>query len=106
MKITEKQFERIAPYFPTQRGNVKISNFDFINAILYMAENGCKWRALPKKFGNWSTIYKKFNRWSKNGVMQRIFAALQEEQIIAVKVEVSAIDSTSCKVHSAAHGAQ
>jgi len=42
MKITEKQFEKIEKYLPKQRGNVKISNYDFINAILYVIENGCK----------------------------------------------------------------
>jgi len=99
MKINEAQFERIAGHFPVQRGNVKTENRDFINAILYITENGCKWRALPKEFGNWATIYKKFNRWAKNGVMQRIFAALQAEEIIAIKVEILAMDSTSCKVH-------
>lgn len=105
MKITNAQYERIAGHFPVQRGNVKTENRDFINAILYMAENGCKWRALPKEFGNWSTIYKKFSRWAKNGVLQRIFAALQAEEIIAVRVEVLALDSTSCKVHPNGHGA-
>ena len=104
MKITETQFERIAGHFPVQRGNVKTENRDFINAILYITENGCKWRALPKEFGNWATIYKKFSRWAKSGVMQRIFAALQAEEIIAIKVEVLAIDSTSCKVHPDGHG--
>ena len=105
MKITQAQFERIAGYFPVQRGNVKIQNRDFINAILYIAENGCKWRALPCEFGNWAAIYKKFSRWAKNGVMQRIFAALQSEEIIAIRVEVLAMDSTSCKVHPDGHGA-
>jgi hypothetical protein len=70
-----------------------------------MAEDGCKWRALPKEYGKWQTIYKKFSRWAKNGVMQRIFAALQEEKIISIHVEVLALDSTSCKVHPDAHGA-
>jgi transposase len=105
MRITEAQYERIAGHFPVQRGNVKTDNRDFINAILYMAENGCKWRALPKEFGNWDTIYKKFSRWAKSGVMQRIFAALQAEEIIAIHVEVLAMDSTSCKVHPDGHGA-
>ena len=105
MNITEEQYERIAPHFPVQRGNVKTQNRDFINAILYITENGCKWRALPPEFGKWQTIYKKFNRWAKNGVMQRIFAALQTEEIIAVHIEVLALDSTSCKVHPNAHGA-
>lgn len=105
MKITEKQFEKIQAYFPVQRGNVKISNYDFINAILYIAENGCKWRALPKEYGNWNSIYKRFNRWVTNGVIQRIFTILQQERIISIKVEVLALDSTSCKVHPDGHGA-
>lgn len=56
MKISEKQFDRIEKYFPKQRGNVKITNYDFINAILYIAENGCKWRAFPKEYGKWYSI--------------------------------------------------
>jgi len=105
VKISKAQFERIAGHFPVQRGNVKTENRNFINAILYIAENGCKWRALPCEFGNWATLYKKFSRWAKNGVMQRIFAALQAEGIIAVHIEVLALDSTSCKVHPDGHGA-
>ena len=105
MNITKEQFGRIAPHFPRQRGNVKIDNFTFIAAILYMATNGCKWRTLPNEFGNWNSIYRRFERWSKNGVMQQIFAALQAEQIISISVEILALDSTSCKVHPEAHGA-
>jgi transposase len=105
MRISEAQYERIAGHFPVQRGNVKTDNRLFIDAILYMVENGCKWRALPKEYGKWSTIYKKFNRWAKNGAMQRIFTALQAEEIITIHVEVLTLDSTSCKVHPNAHGA-
>ena len=105
MKISEAQYERIAGHFPIQRGNVKTENLDFINAILYIGENGCKWRALPSEYGKWDRIYKKFSRWAKNGTMQRIFAALQSEEILSIHVEVLAIDSTSCKVHPDGHGA-
>lgn len=42
MNITKAQYARIEKYFPVQRGNVKIDNCTFINAILYIAENGCK----------------------------------------------------------------
>lgn len=31
--LNEEQYERIADYFPIQRGNVKTNNRDFINAI-------------------------------------------------------------------------
>ena len=105
MHITQPQFERINRHFPIQRGNVKTDNLDFVNALLYLVENGCKWRALPKQYGNWATIYKKFNRWAKNGVIQKIFSALQAEAILAIRVEVLAVDSASCKVHPNGHGA-
>ena len=105
MNITKAQYARIEKYFPVQRGNVKIDNCTFINAILYIAENGCKWRALPEKYGKWNSIYQRFKRWCENGVIQRIFNALQQEKIIAIKVEVLALDNTSCKLHPDAHGA-
>ena len=34
-----------------------MSNPQVLNAILYVAEQGCKWRGLPKRFGNWQAIY-------------------------------------------------
>ena len=85
MTITEQQFSRIEDCFPKQRGNVAVSNLDVLNAILYVAEHGCKWRGLPKRFGRWHTIYTRMNRWAKAGVLDRVFAALQEEQIIRTR---------------------
>ena len=32
---------------PVQRGNVSLSNLQLLNALLYVAEHGCKWRGLP-----------------------------------------------------------
>jgi transposase len=105
MEITKEQYERIAPYLPRQRGNVSMSNLQLINAILYVTENGCKWRALPQYYGNWHTIYVRMNRWSKSGVLKRLFEALQTEGIIYIKMEALCVDSTSVKVHPNGTGA-
>jgi transposase len=105
MTITEEQFRRVEGCFPTQRGNVAISNLDVLNAILYVAEHGCKWRGLPKRFGRWHTIYTRMNRWAKAGVLDRVFTALQEEEVIRIKVEALALDSTIVKVHPEGTGA-
>ena len=104
MTLTAEQFDKIKGCLPVQRGNVRTGNLAFVRALLYVAENGCKWRALPSEYGNWNSVYKKANRWAKSGVLERVFAALQREQIIAVSVEVLALDSTSIKVHPDAHG--
>jgi transposase len=105
MEITEAQYRRIEGCFPRQRGNVSITNLQVLNAILYVAEHGCKWRGLPKRFGNWHTIYTRMNRWAKGGVLDRVFAALQQEQIVRIKTEAMSLDSTIVKVHPDGTGA-
>ena len=105
MEINEHQYQRLADCLPRQRGNVSLSNLQVLNAILYVAEHGCKWRGLPKYLGNWHTIYTRMNRWSKAGVLDRVFARLQQEQIIAIKFEAVALDSTTVKVHPDGTGA-
>lgn len=105
MEITEAQYRLIEPCLPTQRGNVSLSNLRVLNAILYVAEQGCKWRGLPKRFGNWHTIYTRMNRWSKNGVLDRVFAQLQQHQLVRVKIEAVSLDSTAVKVHPDGTGA-
>lgn len=105
MELTKEQYEKIADLFPKQHGNVQYSNYEVLKAILYVAEQGCKWRGLPKEFGNWHTIYTRMNRWSKSGVLDRIFEALQREQIIRVRVECISLDSTIVKVHPDGMGA-
>ena len=71
MELTQEQYAKIEKHLPKQRGNVKIDSLQFLNAILHVAENGCKWRALPKEYGKWHTMYMRMNRWSKNGVLDR-----------------------------------
>ena len=105
MEITKEQFEKIEPYLPRQRGNVSMSNHQIVNAILYVTENGCKWRALPKTYGNWHTLYVRMNRWSKSGVLKCLFEALQIEGVINIKMEAVCLDSTSVKVHPNGTGA-
>src|SRR5246500_4661713 len=99
MEITEEQYARIKDRLPVQRGNVRLTNLQVLNAILYVAEQGCKWRGLPKRFGPWHTIYMRMNRWAKNGVLDRVFEQLQLEQIVRIRIEAFSLDSTSVKVH-------
>jgi transposase len=105
MEITEEPFQRIEHGLPQQRGNVSMTNLQVLNAILYVAEHGCKWRGLPKRFGNWHTIYTRMNRWSKHGVLDRVFQELQREQIVRIKIEAVSLDSTVVKVHPDGTGA-
>jgi transposase len=105
MEISEAHYARIEHCLPVQRGNVSLSNRQVLAAILYVAENGCKWRGLPHRFGNWHTIYTRMSRWSRNGVLDRVFEHLQREQIVRIKIEAVSLDSTIVKVHPDGTGA-
>jgi transposase len=105
MELTEAQYERIKDALPVQRGNVRLSNLQVLNAVLYVAEQGCKWRGLPTRFGRWHTVYMRMSRWSKAGVLDRVFEKLQVEQIVRIKLEAVSLDSTSIKVHPDGTGA-
>jgi len=81
------------------------TNLQFLNAVLYVAEQGCKGRGLPARFGSWHTIYTRMNCWSKSGVLDGVFELLQREQIARIKIEAVELDSTIVKVHPDGTGA-
>ena len=105
MEITQAQYDQIKHCLPIQRGNVSMTNLQVLNAMLYVAEHGCKWRGLPKHLGNWHTIYTRMNRWAKSGVLDRVFEHLQRLQIIRVRIEAVSLDASIVKVHPDGTGA-
>jgi transposase len=105
MELTLEQYSKIKHVLPVQRGNVEIDNLTLLNALLYITENGCKWRAMPDRFGKWNTVYRRVNRWAKGGVIERIFETMQRERILVIDVDFIALDSTSAKVHPDGTGA-
>ncbi len=100
MKTTPEQYEKISDSFPRRRGNVRYDNLTVLNAILYVPEQGCKWRGLPGSFGNRHSICTRMNRRIKNGVPDRIFLRLRQEQILHVGTEAVSPGSTVIKVGS------
>ena len=105
MELTQEQYQEIKPSLPVQRGQVKLSNRKVRNGVLYVAEQGCQWRGLPSKFGNWHPIYRRMNRWAKTGVLNGRFEAWSAKQIIPVRIEGYWLDSRSVKVHPDGTGA-
>lgn len=106
VQLTTEQFQQIENLLPRQRGNVRLNNLQVLNAILYMAANGCKWRALPKCYGNWHTVYTRMMRWSKAGVLDRVFEQLQRQRLMQVRIEAICLDSSIVQVHPDGTGAQ
>ena len=105
MNINNGQYEELKHILPVQRGNVAVENMTFINALLYICENGCKWRRLPKEYGNWHVIYKRFNRWVKAGIINTLFQELHVQGIVDLTTIYRLLDSMTVPVHPDACGA-
>jgi putative transposase len=101
LKYTEWQL--ISDFFPANhKGRPrKWEMWQIINAILYVVRTGCQWRMMPKDLPPWQTVYGYFRRWKKQGLWERINAALV--RTVRVKNErkpepsAAIIDSQSVK---------
>jgi transposase len=49
---------------------------DIINALLYITDNGVKWRALPNDFPPWASVYQYKLYLERRGAWGKIHAAL------------------------------
>ena len=80
--LNDTQWSRIAELLPAKppgRGGRAADNRRFVEAILFIAREGCPWRDLPKEFGKWNSVYVRFARWENLGVWARIAEALRGE---------------------------
>ena len=81
----------------------KLSDRDFIEAILYHNRVGGPWRDLPPVLGYWHAIYMRFRRWEARGVWARLWANLQSARFAEARALF--IDSTTIRAHPHAAGA-
>jgi len=65
-----------------------------------MERASAKLRQLAQHF-----FYTRMSRWSKNGVLERIFKRLQQEQMLRLRLDALSLDSTVIKVHPDGTGA-
>ena len=49
--LTDKEWENISGYFPNANAS-EIHKRSLVEAVLYLVDNGCKWRALPHDYPN------------------------------------------------------
>jgi putative transposase len=50
-----------------------------VDAIRYVTDNGCKWRALPVDFPPWKTVHGFFTRWTLTGVVEHLHNHLRDQ---------------------------
>ena len=94
--LSERQMERIEPFFPLAHGVPRVDDRRVLSGIVYVIRNGLQWKDAPKGYGPHKTLYNRFIRWSRLGVFDRIFVALTEQ---AGRSKRLMIDATHLKAH-------
>lgn len=61
-RLPSQTMSRSRTAFQDSGNQAKISSLDVLNTMLYVVENECKWRGLPKKYGDSHMIYVRVNR--------------------------------------------
>jgi transposase len=73
-EVTDAQWARIEPFVPGGRAGrrgPRSDNRSFVNALIWMARSGGRWRDLPERYGNYQTVKRRYYRWVENGVNVR-----------------------------------
>ena len=97
--LSEKQLDRLRPYFPLSHGVPRVDDRRVLSGIIFVIRNGLRWRDAPREYGPYKTLYNRFIRWSKLGVFDRIFAGLAAEADLPATLM---IDATHLKAHCTA----
>ena len=102
--LRDDQWDRIEPFVPggrPGRRGPRSDNRRFVEALVWMARSGARWRDLPERFGPYQTVKRRYYRWIANGVLDEVFAALAAE----ADLDWVAVDATSIRAQAQASGA-
>ncbi len=103
--LRDVQWERLKEFVPGGRKGKRgprADNRRFLNALLWMARSGGRWRDLPEQFGDYETVKRRYYRWIEMGVLDAVLAAFACE----ADLEWLMIDSTIVRAHQHAAGAR
>lgn len=81
--LTDAEWALVAPIIEEKhapdRWNREHPLREILNALFYKLRTGCQWRNLPHDLPPYSTVSDYFHRWRKNGLLDRLHAALREQ---------------------------
>jgi transposase len=103
--LRDDQWERIKDCVPggtNGKRGPRTNNRLFLDALLWMARFGGRWRDLPERLGDYREVKRRYYRWIEMGVLDEMLAMLARE----ADLEWLMIDSTIVRAHQHAAGAR
>ena len=104
-ELRDDQWERLRLLVPGGRKGKRgprADNRRFLNALLWMARSGGRWRDLPDRLGDYRSVKRRYYRWIEMGALDAMLEALACE----ADLEWLMLDSTIVRAHSQAAGAR
>lgn len=102
--LTDEQWKLVARYVPEPKPGGRPAAYarrEIVNAILYLAKNGCTWRNLPHDLPPYRIVFHYFRLWQTDGTWEAIHAALRTKVRQSVgktpKPTAAILDSQSVK---------
>ena len=80
LKLTEILLDWMCNHIPQpprnpKGGRPRTNQRKALAGILWILDNGAKWRCLPREFGSKSAVHRAFQRWCRAGVFERMLQA-------------------------------
>jgi transposase len=84
MKLTEKQWQLIAPLFEDDDrsglvGRPSTPSRAILNGVLWVLKTGARWKDLPREYPPYQTCHRRFQQWVREGVVVRALQILAED---------------------------
>ena len=103
--LRDDQWDRLKGHMPGgtkgKRGP-RTDNRRFLDALLWMARSGGRWRDLPERLGDYRTVKRRYYRWIEMGILDAMLKHLARE----ADLEWLMINSTIVRSHQHAAGAR
>ena len=80
----------------------RTNNRRFMEALLWMARSGARWRDLPECLGDYRTVKRRYYDWIERGVLDDILDAVSTE----LDIKWVSVDATVVRAHQHAAGAR
>lgn len=103
--LRDDQWERLRDLVPGGRAGQRGPRCDnrlFVEALLWMARSGARWRDLPERYGGYQAVKRRYYRWVERGALGGFLSVLTQD----ADLEWLMIDSTVVRAHQHASGAR
>jgi transposase len=85
MDVIDVVWRRLEPLLPAEQRSGRPYEYErrlILEAIVYLKQSGCGWRALPSSFPPWQTVYAQLRQWRKTGIWHKIWSGLDKSRSI------------------------